>query len=76
MEKRENRKIVVTIEQTGKKWKGMSVISDMLVFLGLLLLLIGTGSSSGTLVVISILMLVCGIPMSIISRIGKWWYHG
>lgn len=62
---------VVTIEKTGKTWKGMRLISVLMFITGVLAL---TQGSSGAGIGVTVIFF--GLVLNIVSRAGAWWFHG
>jgi uncharacterized membrane protein YvbJ len=60
--------IVTTIEQTGKKWKKLSLIGAALVVGGIIVTTIVPPLGA--------LMLLAGIAVLVYTSFGKWWHHG
>lgn len=59
----------MTIEKTGKKWKGLKLLSVGLIVLGIVLGLNNYPTAGGILGVIGFWMLP-------VAFIGAWWHHG
>lgn len=59
----------ITIEKTGKKWKGLKLLSVGLIFLGFV-------AAFNNEPVVGAIMLVIGFIMFPIAFIGAWWHHG
>jgi len=58
----------VPIEQTGKKWKKLTLIGAGLVVGGLIsMALIGSAGA---------ILLAAGIPVLVYTGFGQWWHHG
>lgn len=58
----------VTIEKTGKTWKGMWLYAWGSIILGGL---IGVNDYPG----VGAFLFIAGIILLIASKVGKWWYH-
>jgi hypothetical protein len=57
-----------TVEQTGKRWKGLQLTAALLMAGGIL---------SGTLVpAVGITLLLIGVALALVVRAAIWWYHG
>lgn len=66
----------VLIERTSKKYKLIFLLGAFVAFpLALFVYLIGVGSESTLLKVLSGLMLVGGIALSMIAKFLAWWNH-
>lgn len=60
-----------TIEQTGKGWKALQLLSSLACIGGAITLIFAPEHLP-----IGILLLVIGIPMFLFARMGAWWFHG
>ena len=81
-------KTIYTVEQTGKRWKGIQAIGCVSMVAGLGLVITGTTiirAASGrglstialsTQSVIGILILLIGFGVQALGRLGAWWFHG
>lgn len=67
---------VVTIEATGKKWKGIQAIGAAGMFVSTALLFTALGLSIQPLTFIAAPLLVASIIVYAVARIGGWWHHG
>lgn len=65
---RSQAKIIVTIEQTSKKWKVLTLISILTIVASVFVI-----SEIGPT---GLLLTFFGILLHIISRIGAWWNNG
>lgn len=65
---RSQAKIVVTIEQTSKKWKALTLISILTIVASIFVI-----SEIGP---IGLLLTFLGLILSFISRLGTWWTNG
>jgi DNA-directed RNA polymerase subunit RPC12/RpoP len=65
----------VTVQATGKTWKGMQLISALAAIAGIILCMAGC-ESSAAMSGIGGLLLIAGIFFFCIGRIGAWWFHG
>ncbi len=71
-----SKKPTQTIEQTGKKWKGMQLIGALLVIVGVVMIVAMSGNPENTKYAgITILMPLIGLCLFIFARIGAWWNH-
>lgn len=59
----------MTIEKTGKKWKGLKLLSIGLIVLGFVAAFNNEPMVGG-------IMLFMGLVMFPIAFIGAWWHHG
>ena len=62
---------VQPIERTGKKWKGMMVISVVMIIIGGIAVI-----PSGPIPIPFLLFLPLGIFLFIVAKICAWWCHG
>jgi len=67
---------VQTIEKTSKYWKGHILLSTLAIFVSFALIIVAAGSDNPAFGAISVLLLMFSILWTIVSRVGKWWYHG
>jgi hypothetical protein len=59
----------VTIEQTGKRWKGLALLSYAMIGLGVAVAM--TGSFGG-----GVFVGLLGLAGTMVARIGAWWDNG
>ena len=74
----QNNQKPVVIEQTSKSWKGLQLISGILIIFSLFVVLGNVGNQDPTNVKITgmgTLLLFLGIIGLIIGKIGAWWNH-
>ena len=64
-----------TIEATGKKWKGMLLVSVAIIFFGFIFLVGGVSEGSTGAMVIAFLFLFVGLILFIRAKFGAWWHH-
>ena len=60
----------VTIEKTGKKWKGLILISILMFIFGISLFAAGEESA-----VLGGILVASAPVLFIIALIGRWWFH-
>jgi hypothetical protein len=65
----------ITIEQTAKPLKKKILISILLILGGLILVMTGGATSSGTLGIIGFFMFIGGIGLYIVTKARIWWHH-
>ena len=63
----------ITIEATGKKWKGLQLIFALLFAIAFIWTLASLSSPESS--PIPALLAIIGLFGYIFSRIGSWWYH-
>jgi hypothetical protein len=67
---------VQTIEATGKRWKGMQAIGSLALIGGLVVGGVGLNSGREDFVGLGLLLLIGGVALTVLARLGAWWYHG
>lgn len=67
-----------TVEQTAKRWKGLTLIGGLLLAGGLVVLILDlmTSGAMGNLTPYAILAIIIGGGAYAIARVCAWWYHG
>jgi hypothetical protein len=87
---RRRRNTVQTVELTGKRWKALILVGALLTILGALLWCSGLGLLPGALLpnvnvspdraaqafVTGLMLIIVGLVLYIVGRVGAWWYHG
>ena len=63
------------IEQTGKKWKRVILISSLILIVGILILFSGAGNNNDSLVGFGVFLGFIGFLGLIVGRFGRWWHH-
>ncbi|HVS73146.1 MAG TPA: hypothetical protein VHQ47_17960 [Phycisphaerae bacterium] len=71
-----HRPHVQTIEATGKRWKGMQAFGSLAIVAGLVLGVMGFTGSGPEFTGFGLLLLVAGVGVTVVARLGAWWYHG
>ena len=71
----QTRQAVQTIEQTSKKWKGLQVISGLILIIGLFMFFSVAGSSNPADTNIGAAVMFIGLVGYITARVGAWWHH-
>lgn len=66
----------ITIEQTGKQFKGLQLASVFAIIIGVIFIFAGIGSSSGFASGFGFLLFFGGIALYLVARFGAWWHHG
>jgi hypothetical protein len=61
---------IQTIEKTGKGWKGLMLLCVFCMGLGVLALCAGDSSGTG------VMLIMVGLVVYILASIGAWWEHG
>ena len=70
------------IEQTGKRWKGLKLLSVAMFIMGFLVVSASSsaakesGSAPGGGAALGSLMVLGSIGMYVYARFGAWWHHG
>lgn len=64
---------VTTIEATGKRWKGLRLLSILGFIIGLC---IAFGAGPGHVGQIGVWLAIAGFLGLAIAKAGAWWYHG
>lgn len=65
-----------TIERTGKKWKSVIVVGALAAIIGTIVLVAGVTDESAAAIAAGVIVLLTGITMTLVGRIGAWWFHG
>ncbi len=63
---------VVTVEQTGKKWKLLQLIAALMLIFGVFGVIANAGNSEPTL---AAPVTIGGFALLIAARFGAWWHH-
>lgn len=66
---------VQTVEQTGKKFKAVSAIAVVAIFVGLFLCMQNCGTGTQELPVAGLGLMLAGLLVYIVNRINIWWHH-
>lgn len=66
----------ILIEQTGKKWKKLYLISWLFFFFGMTACIGGASDGSSGAMIVSVIFWILGIGTYIRARFGAWWHHG
>ena len=69
---------VQLIEQTGKLWKAVQLFGALASIAGTVTACAGinAGNGSSSTTPVGFLILVLGLVVFVVGRIGGWWYHG
>jgi hypothetical protein len=71
---------VVTIQQTGKKWKGLLLLAKLCGWFSVYLIfspfLGGAPFDPHYVGVTAGLLIIAAIGLGVIGRFGAWWHHG
>ena len=65
------------IEQTGKKWKAIRVLSGLstLTCAVILAFMLSDGASDGSPPTLTIIVLAVSFGLYVFGRVGTWWNH-
>ena len=67
---------VVTTEATAKKYKTQQLVAVALICLGFIIPFGASGSGSTSAFMWGPLMIVGGLILLFVARVGAWWHHG
>ena len=70
-----------TVELTGKRWKALILVGDVLLYggVGLAVVTVVLGDQWGEWAMVAIVVAMLAVPLgavlTTVGRIGRWWYH-